>query len=115
MYYIGIDMSKDNFHAAFSDEQVLVFENSREGIEEFIETLIKKNCQKQDSVIGTEATGVYHLLLSKILHSQDWNIKVINPLATHKIITSTLRRLKTDKHDAIAIRKSLVMGLGVCL
>lgn len=112
MHYIGIDMSKDNFHAAFDDGKVLVFENSRTGTEEFIETLIKKNCEKQDTSIGTEATGVYHLLLAETLRSEGWNIKVINPLITHKVITSTLRRLKTDKHDAIAIRKSLMTGVG---
>ncbi len=112
MYYIGIDMSKDNFHAAFSDEQVLVFKNSGSGIKEFTEALTKRDYGKHNTIIGTEATGVYHLLLSEMLRSEDWNIKVINPLVTHKVITSTLRRLKTDKHDAIAIRQSLMTGAG---
>ena len=112
MHYIGIDMSKDNFHAAFSDEEVLIFENSKSGIEEFIENLTLRDYVKYNTVIGTESTGAYHLLLSEMLRSKGWNIKVINPLVAHKIISSTLRRLKTDKHDAIAIRKALVTGAG---
>ena len=37
---------------------------------------------------------------------------IINPLVTSRMIKSTLRRVKTDKTDAIAIRKCLMTGVG---
>lgn len=36
MNYVGIDMSKDTFHAAFSDDSVEVFTNNKQGIKAFI-------------------------------------------------------------------------------
>ena len=112
MNYVGIDMSKDTFHAALSESEVVVFKNNHEGIKKFIETLKKRQYARFDTNVGTEATGVYHLLLCESLRSDGWNIKVINPLITHRMIDSTLRRLKTDKHDALAIQKTLLTGAG---
>ena len=112
MHVIGIDMSKDTFHVAFDESLVEVFKNTDHGIQTFIETLQQKNHHTSDTVIGTEATGVYHLLLSETLRKLGWNIKVINPLLTHRMIASTLRRVKTDRHDALAVRKTLLTGAG---
>lgn len=112
MHHIGIDMSKDSFHAAFNDTEVQIFKNTDQGIRTFIETLRQRNCSTSDTIIGTEATGVYHLLLCEQLRKFGWNIKVINPLLTHRMIASTLRRVKTDRHDALAIRKTLLTGVG---
>jgi hypothetical protein len=39
MNAIGIDMSKNSFHAAFDEQEVLKFVNSKEGINEFLEKL----------------------------------------------------------------------------
>ncbi len=108
MNIIGIDVSKDTFHASFDESQVLVFKNTGEGINKFIEQLK----DPEDTVIGCESTGVYHLLLCETLRKNGWNIKVINPLITHRMIGSSLRNLKTDRHDAIAIRKTLLTGAG---
>lgn len=112
MHYIGIDMSKDTFHVAFDDRQVNVFDNTASGIQEFMEALTQKECTREETVIGTEATGVYHLLLCETFRKKAWNIKVINPLLTHRAINSSLRKVKTDYHDALAIRKTLISGAG---
>jgi transposase len=112
MHIIGIDMAKDSFHVAFDDADIQIFHNSHPGIREFISTLITKGCGRDETVIGTEATGVYHLLLCEILRKDGWNIKVINPLITHRMFKSTLRHAKTDKKDAISIRKTLITGSG---
>ena len=109
---VGIDMSKDSFHAAFGDSEVVVFKNTNTGIEEFIGTLVQNDCRKDGTVIGTEATGVYHLLLCEKLRRAGWNIKVINPLITYRMFKSSLRHAKTDREDAIAIRKTLETGAG---
>ena len=36
MHAIGIDMSKDTFYAAFDEREVRKFENTEDGIEEFM-------------------------------------------------------------------------------
>ncbi len=112
MHTIGIDMSKASFHAAFDEKTVIIFKNTNDGISSFVETLVTRGCTKDDTLIGTEATGVYHLLLCARLSEQGWHIKVINPLVAHRAISATLRKVKTDKHDALAIRRVLLLGAG---
>jgi len=112
MNTIGIDVSKDTFHAAFSCTEVQIFKNTNSGIQKFIETLVEKCFSAHDTEIGCEATGVYHLLLCSELKKANWIIKVINPLITHRMISSSLRSVKTDRHDALAIRKTLLLGSG---
>jgi transposase len=112
MHTIGIDMSKASFHAAFDETNVKVFKNTKEGIQMFLEMISDLEGTKENTVIGTEATGVYHFLFCEILRNDGWQIKVINPLLSHKVIESTLRRVKTDHHDALAIRKAILLGMG---
>lgn len=112
MHTIGIDTSKDTLSVAFTDNEVAVFRNTEQGIKALIEEMIERGCTTHNTLLGTEATGVYHLLLCEKLRSFGWNIKVINPLITHRVIDSSLRRLKTDYHDAIAVRKTLLSGAG---
>ena len=105
-------MSKDTFHAAFDDIRVEIFDNTVSGIKQFISVIMKEGSTRDTTVIGTESTGVYHLLLSQQLKQDNWNIKVINPIHTHRMIDSSLRRVKTDKHDALSIRRTLLTGVG---
>jgi transposase len=112
MHTIGIDMSKDTFHVAFDDATVLIFQNSTAGVNEFIQELEKRSCSRDNTLIGTESTGVYHLLLCQTLSSKNWKIKVINPLLAHRMFKSNLRYAKTDRHDAVSIRKVLLEGVG---
>ena len=112
MHVIGIDMSKDTFHVAFDDSKVEIFDNTILGIGKFIKTMEQMGAITETTNIGTESTGVYHLLLCGQLKKSGWSIKVINPLLTHRMINSSLRKVKTDKHDALAIRKTLMTGAG---
>ena len=112
MHTIGIDMSKATFHAALDETNVKVFRNTTDGIQTFLEILSDLGCTKENTTIGTEATGVYHFLFCQTLRFLGWQVKVINPLLSHKVIESTLRRVKTDHHDALAIRKAIILGLG---
>ncbi len=112
MHSIGIDMSKDTFHVAFDETEVVILKNTDLGVKKFIEALIERGCTKETTTIGTEATGVYHLLLCERLRSDGWNVKVINPLITHRMFKSTLRHAKTDRNDAVAIRRALISGSG---
>lgn len=112
MQAIGIDMSKDTFHAAFSDTQVKKFMNTHEGIEEFMTFIEDLGCSVTDTRIGVEATGVYHLLLAVTLRDHEWDISVINPLESHRMITAGLRTVKTDRLDALKIRTMAMIGRG---
>lgn len=112
MDYIGIDMSKDTFHVAFDDTTVEQFQNTSFGIALFLATLAARRAAKEEAIIGVEATGAYHLLLSETLRKTGWLFNIINPLITSRMIKSTLRRVKTDKADALAIRKCLMAGAG---
>jgi len=105
-------MSKNTFHAAFDETEVVIFKNTVRGIEEFINLLTKRGCMKNNTEIGTETTGVYHLLLCEQLRSRGWNMKVVNPLITYRMFKSTLRHAKTDHNDALAIRKTMMTGAG---
>lgn len=113
MRYIGIDMSKDSFHASFDDKHVVEFKNTKEGIRHFIQTLEERKCLKLKTKIGVESTGVYHLPLAATLSRESWSISVINPLISSRAIQNdSLRRVKTDKKDAGVIRSLTEQGKG---
>ena len=99
-------MSKDTFHAAFDENIVSIFQNNPTGIKQFLKYL------RQDVVIGVEATGVYHLLFARKCTEAGFDVKIINPLLTYRMISTSLRKVKTDHHDALAIRKVLILGAG---
>ncbi len=107
MQYIGIDMSKDTFHAAFDEQKVIIFANTLDGINKFY-----KEIKNQEVLIGLESTGVYHLLFARTITAYGLTVMIINPLLTHRMIAATVRKVKTDKADALAIRKTLMTGAG---
>lgn len=112
MQAIGIDMSKDTFHAALDDERVTKFANTHDGIEEFMTCIEELGFTVSDTRIGVEATGVYHLLFAVTLRDHDWDVVVINPLESHRMITQGLRTVKTDRLDALKIRTMAMIGKG---
>jgi len=112
MNHIGIDMSKDDFHAAFDEEHVLRFRNTDDGLESFMTFLEDHGYSVSDTKIGVEATGVYHLLLAMTLSAHEWDIFVINPLESHRMITQGLRTVKTDRRDAQKIRTMVSISRG---
>lgn len=112
MQTIGIDMAKDTFHAAFNDCAVMKFANTAAGIEEFMTTIEERDFPINETRIGVEATGVYHLLFAVTLTEHSWDVVVINPLESHRVITQGLRTVKTDRKDALKIRTMAGMGKG---
>ena len=113
MTAIGIDMSKLTFHAALDESTVQIFKNTEEGIAIFFRALQSMGAEKGDVTVGVEATGAYHLLLCAQAKRSGWRIVVINPLETYHVIKAqSLRRLKTDRKDALAIRKMVASGYG---
>jgi len=112
MHAIGIDMSKDSFHAAFDVDHVEIFENTNRGIAKFIRRMASLGFGSSDTTIGVEATGAYHLLFAETLRKNGWILFVINPLLTNRLNKTTLRKVKTDRVDAISIRNAVLLGYG---
>lgn len=112
-YVIGIDMSKRSFHAAFDESTVRVFENSPEGIDSFVTHLTALGANKDNTLIGVEATGAYHLFFCARCVKAGLQVRVINPLeAWHVIRAASLRIVKTDRADALAIRRMTAQEVG---
>lgn len=113
MTAIGIDMGKSTFHAAFDESTVRIFGNTDEGIRAFFEELASRGMRKGEVAIGVEATGAYHLLLASRCMASGWRIVVINPLETSLAIKAqSLRRVKTDRTDALVVRTMVALGHG---
>ena len=111
--YVGIDVAKADFYACFDEQsESRKFNNTALGINSFLHHLGKSNFQNQDTIIGLESTGSYHLRLCLQCSGQGFTIKVINPLIVKKQNQTNLRRVKTDKQDASLIRYCLISGAG---
>jgi transposase len=113
MTSIGIDMSKRNFHASFDDATVRAFPNTTSGIDAFMGAMNGQGMISADATIGVEATGAYHLHFCTRLTQAGWRVVVINPLESYRFLTSqSLRKVKTDRRDAVAVRRMVLLGRG---
>lgn len=113
IHYIGIDVSKHLFHACFDEHgEISQFHNDIQGINSFLRYLKEKSYLPKNTLIGLESTGSYHLALSFFAFTLDYTIHVINPLIVKKQNQTSLRRVKTDSHDARIIRYCLITGAG---
>jgi len=116
MFFIGIDIAKNNHEAAIlSDSGELVgstlkIVNSTAGAEKLLNTFAKSGVSVNNAVIGMEATGHYWLALYAFLTGKDYTVKVINPIITDAYRNMSVRKVKTDQIDAVVIAKVLRMG-----
>jgi len=105
MFYLGIDISKDKFDVALLDGKKgkhKVFKNNEDGFERFLEWL-KEN--KVDSSLHScmESTGRYGEKLAKFLFKAGHQVSIVNPACIKAYAQSQLKRVKTDKVDALLI------------
>lgn len=113
MYFVGIDISKYKHDCFITTETDIIienlsFENNKDGFQKFLNVLSSLDSSQQIK-IGFEATGHYHLNLMLFLEENNFSFMEFNPALVKKFIsTTTLRRTKTDKADAIAITKYLM-------
>lgn len=111
--YIGIDISKRDFHVCFSeDSEIQIFNNNTAGIKQFINYLKVNKYTKKTTILGLESTGSYHLPVAYLCTQSGYTIHVINPLITKKQNQVSIRRVKTDEKDARLIRYCLTNGAG---
>ncbi len=104
--FLGIDLSKETFHACLlSDhaEAKKVFPNSPKGFEQLMAWL--KNRHAVDVHICMEATGAYWEALASYLHGLEQRVSVVNPARIKAFAQSELLRTKTDAVDAALIAR----------
>ncbi len=100
--WIGIDISKDTFDAAWEQDGKKAhekFQNTTTGFKALMKWA------PEDSKFVMEATGTYHLRCAMFLAGNGRHVSVENPLAVKRFIQSDLRRCKSDVSDAFSLAK----------
>lgn len=100
MDILGIDISKDDFHATLIQEDKTAskaFPNSEPGFRQLRRWLVNRKCGDLHACM--EATGSYWLPLALHLY-EHCRVSVVNPHRIKAFSQSQLRRTKTDKVDA---------------
>ncbi|MEE9445019.1 MAG: IS110 family transposase [Cocleimonas sp.] len=104
MLFIGIDISKLTFDAAYFINTHYAhkqFANNSKGFDEF---LLWMNTD-EEVFICLEATGIYSFNIAQYLSKKRRNVLVVNPIITHAFFKMELSRNKTDKADAKLIAR----------
>ena len=100
--WIGIDISKDTFDAAWEEcgeKHHEKFPNTATGFRELLKWAPK------ESKFVMESTGTYHLRCAMFLAGCNRHVSVENPLAVKRFIQSDLRRCKSDVSDSFSLAK----------
>ena len=88
MYYVGIDVGKNNHVASMMDAsrktifKAYTFSNTREGAQYLLEKIQSHVTDQTQVEIGMEATGHYWLALYSFLFDAGYTLHVINPIQT---------------------------------
>lgn len=101
MNYVGIDISKDSFVAAYSHEKgskTQTYKNTPEGVRKFIKTI-----DREQHHCVMEATGNYCFLLLYMLIEQGYKASLVNPKQIKYFAKTILSVTKTDAQDAILL------------
>ncbi len=105
MIFIGIDISKLTFDAAYFMNKRYVhkqFPNNAKGFDALFSWMNKND---QEVFTCLEATGIYSFNLAQYLSQKKINVMVVNPIITHAFFKMELSRNKTDKADAQLISR----------
>lgn len=116
MYYLGIDIGKNNHEAGFIREdgshvgKSLRFTNTQEGFEKLTQLIQDRLPQDETFCIGMEATGHYWLALYSFLHEQGYILHVINPIQSDSLRNFHIRQQKTDAVDCFLVAEVIRFG-----
>jgi len=105
-YHVGVDISKHKHKACIrnlaqdSYSGVFSFEVNHQGFEKFLGTLEKFSSNKDDFLIGIEATGNYGVTLTYFLLSHGYKVVEINPYRANQFRKAQGKKAKTDSIDA---------------
>ncbi len=110
MYYCGIDVAKRKQAIAISDEhgrllqRPFTIETTRAGFDQLLQALAALD---GPVLIGLEATGHYWWALYDELTQQAYPVVVLNALQVHAFRKSGVRKVKSDRTDAVWIAEFL--------
>jgi transposase len=110
MYYCGIDVAKRQHAVAVLDEhgqpvqRAVPIENTRAGFDQVLQALAALD---GPVLIGLEATGHYWWALYEELTQQAYPVVVLNALQVHAFRKSSVRKVKSDRTDAVWIAEFL--------
>ena len=117
MFYLGIDIAKNNHVASLISEdgktlfKAFSFPNTSDGGEALFSKLNSFSSNISDFVIGMEATGHYWLALYSFLYDNNFTIHVLNPIQTDGWRKGTeIRKKKTDTIDSLLIADLIRYG-----
>ena len=106
MNSVGIDVSKEKSMIAvmrpFGEVVVSPYEvkHTASELSELAKLLRSLNGETR---IVMESTGNYHLPIARALHDAGFYVSVVNALLVHNYKNNSLRKVKTDKKDAIKL------------
>lgn len=105
MNYLGLDVSKDEIILYdYSNQQHHAISNNQSSIQNFFH---KNKFDNKKTIVGCESTADYHLVACSVALNNGFTVKIINPILTKQIISSTIRKKKTDFSDSQIIAKLL--------
>ena len=117
MYYVGIDIGKNNHMASMLNDEgkavikAFSFANTTEGGESLYKRLLEICTEISKIEIGMEATGHYWLSVYSFLVSKGFIIHVINPIQTDGWRKGVeIRKRKTDTIDSVLIADLIRYG-----
>ena len=111
MNYVGIDVAKTFHVVSIVDEneirvinKAFRVENTMDGFEKLLKVLDSISLEKDDFILGLEATGIYGENLLEFLKTKGYNIKLLNPFQTSRYREQrTMKKVKNDNIDSLII------------
>lgn len=116
MYYLGIDIGKNNHEAGLITDdgshvyKSLRFTNTQEGFQKLLQFLEQRLPEQESFCVGMEATGHYWLALYSFLREQGFVLHVINPIQSDSLRNFHIRQQKTDAVDCFLVAEVIRFG-----
>ena len=116
MFYIGVDIAKNNHEASIIDSngklvsESFSFPNSVKGLEKFQKFISSFSIDSNNCIVGMEATGHYWLSLYSFLIDLGFSCVVINPIQSDAFRKMYIRQTKNDSVDSFVIAQILRFG-----
>ncbi len=117
MFFVGIDIGKNNHVASMMDDtgkvvfKAFSFPNTSDGGNALFSKLASYSLKPSDFEIGMEATGHYWLSVYSFLFEKSFLLHVINPIQTDGWRRGTeIRRRKNDIIDSVLIADLIRYG-----
>ena len=116
MFYVGIDIAKQNHEASIIDsngkllDKSISFSNSQVGCDKLIALLERFKADTSNTVIGMEATGHYWVSLYSYLLDLGFSVNVINPIQSDAFRKMYIRQTKNDSKDSFIIAQIMRFG-----